>query len=875
MSTNSIPPELGDFQIIRELGRGGMGVVYEARQKSLARNVALKVLSSSLGLTAKAVRRFRREAEAAAKLHHTNVVPVYATGEHKGVHYYAMELVDGPSLDQVIRYMRQSRNPNSPVAADTPESTSIPSSDSVPSWVDATVAYSPSPKTETRDSSSETLEKRASDSGIATGSKYFDSVAKMMADTANALQHAHEQGVIHRDIKPSNLLLARDGRLSVNDFGLARVLEQPGMTISGEFIGTPQYMSPEQISAGRAPLDHRTDIYSLGATLYEMLTLQPPFCGTTRDEVIGQILHKEPKRPRHIDRRIPIDLETICLKAMERDPDRRYQTAGELSDDLTRYVNRHAIRARRIGVVGRARKYFRRNPFAAAFVGLLLTVIIATGFTWWHRYENDRRAHLDDLQDRILEEVLRGNDKGAEELVVQGEALGASLAWRDFATGQINLQQGQYKAAELNFRLVLRDEPDNLAAEALLAFAMLLKGDEAGYHERIFELRDRNPTGFRDTFYLGYACCWGDSDRSATLLETANKLRPDRNLVRVYRALANHFRAMHSADLQEARSLIDKALDDVLATKGVLDDMSLVHVVYGNANLAAANIYAKMAEQEQDKGTYDSLVAKVETFKREARATTEDLERFPKDYLAQSYLASLLFLTGQGERLIDVSSRWQQNGYDVGSDAASSLCVGLLCMKCYDEALYWAKYTNDKTADGVGSSLVVCVGLANPDDNTSRTSLCRMAQHDLEHKLKGSRAFLRFDVMQLVLLGDSDAIEHFDEDTMTRSIMDGKVYEPLYRYFCPLKNRTIKSPEDLLAACSTVPRVIEARSHANYWLAFEAMTEGRFEDAKGYFEDVLKDGFFHFHVYRMSTAFLAHEEEWPQWFQSEEPDSAR
>jgi hypothetical protein len=129
--------------------------------------------------------------------------------------------------------------------------------------------------------------------------------------------------------------------------------------------------------------------------------------------------------------------------------------------------------------------------------------------------------------------------------------------------------------------------------------------------------------------------------------------------------------------------------------------------------------------------------------------------------------------------------------------------------------------------------------------------------------------------MQLVLLGDSDAIEHFDEDAMTRSIMDGTVYVPLARYFCPLKDRTIKSPEDLLDACSTVPRVIEARSHANYWLAFEAMTEGRFEDAKHYFEDVLKDGFFHFHVYSMSRAFLAHEKEWPQWFQSEEPNSSR
>ena len=148
----------------------------------------------------------------------------------------------------------------------------------------------------------------------------------MVAEVADALDYAHNEGVIHRDIKPSNLLLAPDGRLSVNDFGLARLLEQPGMTMTGEFVGTPLYMSPEQITAGRAPLDRRTDIYSLGATLYELLTLQPPFAAERRDQVIAQIMHKEPRPPRKVNRRVPVDLETICLKALEKDPDRRYQT---------------------------------------------------------------------------------------------------------------------------------------------------------------------------------------------------------------------------------------------------------------------------------------------------------------------------------------------------------------------------------------------------------------------------------------------------------------------------------------------------------------------------------------------------------------------
>src|SRR5262245_5603747 len=266
------PQRLGDFEIGREVGRGGMGVVYEARQVSLNRRVALKVLSGGLGLTPKTVQRFRREAEAAAKLHHTNIVPVYATGEENGTHFYAMELIEGPSLDAVIRQMRQARQANPPTA---PPST--------PDELGATGPYI--------DNSAPSASGAAAltSSSLSSDGHYFDTVAKMIADVADALEYAHQQGVIHRDIKPSNVLVSPDGRLSINDFGLARMLEHPGMTMTGEFVGTPAYMSPEQITAGRVPIDHRTDMYSLGATLYELLTLQPPFAGKGRDQLLAQV----------------------------------------------------------------------------------------------------------------------------------------------------------------------------------------------------------------------------------------------------------------------------------------------------------------------------------------------------------------------------------------------------------------------------------------------------------------------------------------------------------------------------------------------------------------------------------------------------------
>ena len=196
----------------------------------------------------------------------------------------------------------------------------------------------------------------------------------MIAEVADALEYAHQQGVIHRDIKPSNLLLSPAGRLSVNDFGLARMLEQPGMTITGEIVGTPVYMSPEQITAGRIPLDHRTDIYSLGATLYELLTLQPPFGAEQRDQLLAQVIQKDPTPPRKVNGKVPVDLETICLKAMEKDPDRRYQTAGQMAEDLRRYVNRFAILARRAGPFARLQKWVMRNPALSAALAAVLVL---------------------------------------------------------------------------------------------------------------------------------------------------------------------------------------------------------------------------------------------------------------------------------------------------------------------------------------------------------------------------------------------------------------------------------------------------------------------------------------------------------------------
>jgi len=235
----------------------------------------------------------------------------------------------------------------------------------------------------------------------AGGRRWFDTVAKLIEEVASALDYAHGRGIIHRDIKPGNLLLSGDGRLMITDFGLARVLQEPGMTVSGSFLGTPAYMSPEQIAAGRMKLDHRTDVYSLGAVLYEMLVLRRPFPGDSREEVVAQIMTKDPRPPRRFNHRIPVDLETICLKALEKDPDRRYQSASEMARDLHQYLHGGLITARRAGILRRSWKSVRRHPVAATVVVAALAVVLIAGFAWriaGQKSEQEIQRHLADAR---------------------------------------------------------------------------------------------------------------------------------------------------------------------------------------------------------------------------------------------------------------------------------------------------------------------------------------------------------------------------------------------------------------------------------------------------------------------------------------------
>jgi serine/threonine protein kinase len=363
---------LGDFRIVREIGRGGMGMVYEAEQLSLGRRVALKVLPFAAALDARQLQRFKNEAQAAALLHHPHIVPVHAVGSERGLHFYAMQLIQGQSLAELIAQLRQRAAPGADGAPPSAAASRSPTAAQL---------------------STERSERPAT---------FFRTVARLMAQAAEGLDYAHEQGVIHRDIKPANLLVDEHAHVWLTDFGLAQCQASSVLTQSSDLLGTLRYMSPEQAGGQRTLIDHRTDVYALGATLYELLTLRPLFDGADRQTLLQQILHQEPVPPRSVDRTIPAELETVFLKAVSKAPADRYASACDFADDLNRFLRDEPIRARRATLPQRARKWLRRHPSVLAAGIVLLILLTAASVTgiWLLRREQARtqQAYQRELQ---------------------------------------------------------------------------------------------------------------------------------------------------------------------------------------------------------------------------------------------------------------------------------------------------------------------------------------------------------------------------------------------------------------------------------------------------------------------------------------------
>ncbi|MBL8766930.1 MAG: serine/threonine protein kinase [Planctomycetes bacterium] len=341
----------GEFELIEAMPRGGMGVVHRAYQPSLDRVVALKILGARFAPTQVEIDRFRREARAVAKLDHPGIVKLFQVGETDGDHWFAMEFVDGRNLQQELAIAKGS----SP--GDARWSRLLPDLRS-------------------------------------TGA--FATVATLVAAAADAIQHAHEHGIVHRDIKPSNLLLDRTGRLRVADFGLAKDESLGSLTNTGDVAGTAAYMSPEQAHVTKAEVDHRTDIYSLGVVLYELLTLTRPYEGKTSRDIIDRIGAADPPPVRKVNPRVPRDLALVCEKAMSREPADRYPTAKEFAEDLRRFLGHEAVEARGVGWWTALRRKAHRHRLPLALV--LCVPIAGVGFRLETSVLNYRKARHGDLR---------------------------------------------------------------------------------------------------------------------------------------------------------------------------------------------------------------------------------------------------------------------------------------------------------------------------------------------------------------------------------------------------------------------------------------------------------------------------------------------
>jgi TolB-like protein/Tfp pilus assembly protein PilF/tRNA A-37 threonylcarbamoyl transferase component Bud32 len=359
--------DFGDYELLEQIGRGGQGIVFRAHQKSLNRTVALKVINLGQWANKAHLKRFRREAEAAARLEHPCIVPIYEVGERDGSCYFSMKFVEGGQLDAVAK-----RKPMPPRRA-----------------------------------------------------------AELIAKVARTVHYAHEHGILHRDIKPGNILLDQKGEPHLTDFGLARLVESEStVTRTMEVLGTPSYMAPEQAVGNNAAISSVTDVYGLGAVLYQLLTGQPPFAGGTTYETIRLLCDTEPRQPRLLNPKIDRDLSTICLKSLEKDPKRRYASALALAEDLERWLKHQPIRARHTGVFTRGRKWVRRNPTISIMATMLLALAAPLGVVIWKSefvrqpvttgiavlpFENlgeqkENAAFVDGLQDDILTKLAKIGD---------------------------------------------------------------------------------------------------------------------------------------------------------------------------------------------------------------------------------------------------------------------------------------------------------------------------------------------------------------------------------------------------------------------------------------------------------------------------------
>jgi len=768
------PRRFADYDLLEEIARGGMGVVYKARQISLNRIVALKMILAGQLASEREVRRFHAEAAAAAKLDHPGIVPIYEVGEQQGQHFFSMGFIEGESLD-------------------------------------ARIAGAP-------------LEPRKA--------------AEILEAVAQAVQYAHEKGVVHRDLKPANILLDNAGHPRITDFGLARpVTGHSGLTASGEIVGTPSYMPPEQAAGKLDEIGPASDVYALGAVLYAMLTGRPPFQAPNPLDTLLQVLEQEPIAPRRRNPHVPRDLETICLKALEKNPDRRYRTAGDMAADLGRYLSGFAITARRVGPVGRMIRWAKRRP--AVSVSLLCALVLGlAAILFAYQLVRERRQHA---IDNALASIWVGDFGQAEEAIDEAQRWGATPGWVRMLRGQLALHRGETEEAVQHLSEAVRLLPRSPAARAMLAVAYWQDAKWEQCERTLDDLEGLPPVTPEDHLFKGYAQATIDPGRGLESIDEAIRLRPNWTIAR---ALGAEVRSWFAQDRTDAK-VVEQALDDAQIVKKMLPGKSIGPLVSLYANLVAATIYEKKGDADNQK----KVLAKA---KEDADSLEALLEALPTSGWA-------------------VLNQYRYLEY-IGNDEEAFQKVGLATGKVKGPwpATYYALglYRRGKLMD----ALKVLDGLEENDVGAFQETMRMFILADLPEG--GQRAMqvyasavrryqgttpLFLNTLPYRLGRKADAVAAYRKLQLPKALAGARSgsYARLLEY-----SRGAITADQLLGA---VKDSEYHRCNAHFFIAMSLLADGNRAAARDHFQKCVQTRCFDFDAYDWSRAFLDRMKQDPDW----------
>ncbi|MCI0744869.1 MAG: protein kinase [Verrucomicrobia subdivision 3 bacterium] len=565
LGTHNKPPEVGttnrrfgDYELLEEIARGGMGIVWRARQVSLNRTVAVKMILGGEFASREQALRFRAEAEAAARLQHPNIVRIHETGEVAGQAYFSMDYIEGKSLSELVR--------DKPFPA-----------------------------------------KRA---------------AAYVQRIAEATHYAHEHGILHRDLKPSNVLIDEHDQPRITDFGLAKRVERESfMTVTGQVLGSPSFMPPEQADAKRGKAGRYSDVYALGGILFYLVTGRAPFIAGTVAETLHHVLNTEPVSPRLLNPSVPADIATICLKCLEKDPAKRYQTAQQLVDELTRFLNGEPIQARPVGRAEKTWRWCRRHPAVSiAIACAILAAVIASLFGAQARRVQNQLAceQKQNALDKALLMAWSGDLDATEAAIRELELTGASVGSVRMLRGSVAIHRGDYREAVQHLEQAWKLSPQSMAACAMLiqTYIMLGRWDQA--QPMLKSLERLTPRTPEDFLFKGSLDAMVDPAKGLESLNEAVRLRPT-GIGRLSRASARMMLAQDTGRIEDAEA----ALADINASRTVLPSNPGLIALSLGTHLIAASIYEEHQSMEKRAAVW-----------HQAELDAAALEQFPTNQAA-------------------------------------------------------------------------------------------------------------------------------------------------------------------------------------------------------------------------------------------------